>query len=616
MGKVKSIGWIDRRPSTGRKITLINETRRNAKNLEARLISSLPGQWSRGIRELALQGRHELPAGAFKYEVDANWLAKLSEFEAAHGDALRWNLCDAQICEKAKTLAREVTDFLTDFVTMRPDALPVVERMRRVAVICEIVGVPEPVALTDLGYVERAMSDVWWRRELRKKIARLVEHGAIKLGVVTRSAGAYASDGAVIRRKNQLARNAAMLAKAVMRNEAGQCFTLAELAKSATSNQAVRGDELMTRVRGCEEYALEHGHVGTFWALTTPSRFHPVLVGGKTAAAKPRKNPKYDGVSTPREAQLWLRTQWARARSELAREGIRCYGFRVAEPHHDGTPHWHAMLWFESELAMHQGLAIIGSWWMKDGGREAGAHEHRVNVKLIEGKGAAAYIAKYVAKNIGHYDVGQHLDTLDGLEAAVWAGDVQGWQRVDAWAATWGIRQFQSIGQPSVSVWREMRRVTKDQVDEAWQMGGDALPQKIHQAVHRHSEVRDGVVVKKDADIMACWRSFLSLMGGHCVKRADAALKLAKRVNDVVNVYSEAVVQKKVVGLVMASGQWLVSRRQSWVRVIESPVVSPASRAALAAPWSGFNNCTARLTGALRRVLLDPSNRWYGGVMT
>ena len=229
---------------------------------------------------------------------------------------------------------------------------------------------------------------------------------------------------------------------------------------------------------------------------------------------------------------------------------------------------------------------------MKDAGGEAGAHAHRINVKQIEAGGAAAYMAKYVAKNIGHYDVGQHLDTLNGLQAAVWAGDVEGWQRVDAWAATWGIRQFQAIGQPSVSVWREMRRVTRDQVDDARIMGGDSLPQKIWHTVHRQG------------DVMADWCRFMVHMGGVCLKRGAYALLPAKRINDVINIYGESIAQKKIVGLVVHSGQWLISRRQAWVRVIGAPVLSPDSRAALAAPWSGFNNCTARLTGKLRAALL------------
>jgi hypothetical protein len=562
-----------------------NESAREARFLETRLVRALPKQWQSGIEAMRIRRAEN---GHFLTNEQHAWFDKLKAFRDLHGDAYTWAMSDGEICRKAK----EIAAYVADFLTMWPEPLSEPEKLDAVLMVCRSIGVPEPVSITAAGAIERGLSDIWWRRCLRKKIARVVEHGAIKLGVVSRAGGGYASDDAVLRRQAQIKRNAEMLGKAVMRNEAGQCFTLAELAKSGTSNPALRGNELMTRIRGCEEYADANGHFGTFWALTTPSRFHAVTASGKTAMAKARPNKRYDGVSTPRDAQLWLRTQWARARSELAREGIEVYGFRVAEPHHDGTPHWHAMLWFKTELAMNQGMAVIAARWFADAGREGGAHEHRVNCKRIEAGGAAGYMAKYVAKNIGHYDVGSHLDTLNGLEAAVWAGDVQGWQRVDAWAATWGIRQFQAIGQPSVTVWREMRRVTVDQVNEARQMGGDSLPQKIWHSVHRQGE------------LMADWARYMVHMGGVCLRRADYSLQPAKRCNDVLNLYGETIKQKKIVGLVMASGQWLVSRRQSWARVVDAPVLSPADRAALAAPWSGFNNCTARLTGRLRAALL------------
>lgn len=588
---------------------LIDDAPWRSSLLENQLVQSLPEQWKKGIQAMRPGKMYHPAIGRFyTYRAAGAWLEKLREFSERHGDCFRWNMSDGDICKKSK----EISAYVADFVTMWPEPLTLAEKLDAVLMVCESVGVPAPVGITVEGAIERGMSDVWWRRCLRKKIARVVEHGSIKMGVVTRSIGAYASDDAVVRRRAQIKRNAEMLNKAVMRNEAGQCFTLASLAKVGTSNPAVRGNELMTRIRGCEEYADQHGHVGTFWALTTPSRFHAVIVGGKTSKARARPNPKYDGVSTPRDAQMWLRTQWARARSELAREGIEVYGFRVAEPHHDGTPHWHAMLWFKTELAMHQGMAIIGSWWMRDSGREPGAHDHRVNVKKIEAGGAAAYMAKYVAKNIGHYDVGDHLDTLDGLEAAVWAGDVEGWQRVDAWAATWGIRQFQSIGQPSVSVWREMRRVSVDQVQSAWQVGGDCIPSKIWHAVHKHGadfvetfgrvvDVSETVIRKA---LQADWARFMVHMGGVCLRRNEYALQPGKRETDAKNIYGESVVNKKIVGLVTRSGAWLISRRQAWARVVDVPVSSPIECAALAAPWSGFNNCTARLTGRLRAALM------------
>lgn len=45
-----------------------------------------------------------------------------------------------------------------------------------------------------------------------------------------------------------------------------------------------------------------------------------------------------------RPANAYLVKTWVRARSALNRKGITPCGFRISEPQHDGTPHWHVLL--------------------------------------------------------------------------------------------------------------------------------------------------------------------------------------------------------------------------------------------------------------------------------
>jgi len=597
-------------------------TRFKARTLAAGLKKSMPGQWGEHIEILALPD-----ASVPVWLKDSAWLERLETFKAQHGGALSWAMSDHDICDKARALAGWVQELLELKTTATSDTPQLsmggvdcseAVKLDKVRALCDIVGVEYPVAVTALGAINRALSDVWWRRVLRRTVARVVEHAAIKLGVVNRNDGGYCSDDAVKRRGAQIKRNAEMMAGTLMRNEAGQVFTLADLAKKSTANPEIRGGELMTRIRGCEEHADASGHVGYFFTLTAPSKFHAVRMEGKKPRQTPARNPKYDGVSTPRDAQMWLRTAWARTRAECAREGVGMYGFRVAEPHHDGCPHWHALLWFTSDSEARRAMASIGKHFLSDGGpvvavpgpggvmqfkagqgasHEQGSLKNRINIKRMVLGGAAGYAAKYVAKNIGHFDVGVHLD---GME--VDTRDVKGWQRVDAWAATWGIRQFQAVGQPSVTVWRELRRVTKDQVETA-RVQGDGVAWKAWGAVQRIG------------DVMADWRRYMVVQGGPCLKRCAYAIATALRVNpDHVNGYGEAVAQKKVVGLSLPSGRWLISRRQAWGRVCDESAVlqEPAERAALGAPWTGFNNCTARLGGNLRAALLGLKRGMHG----
>ena len=587
-------------------------TRFKARAVVASLKKSMPSEWGRAVEILAVS-----PEGVPVWLRAPEWLARVEAFKKLHGEALAWAIGDAEICDRA----RDYAQWVEQLIELKGEACCDAERVDKVCALCDVVGVDHPKALTAAGAVARVCSDVWWRRVLRKKVARVVEHGAIKLGIVNRRDGGYASAGAVRRRQEQIARNAAMLEKTLMRNEAGQVFTLAELAKSSVANPEIRGGELMVRIRGCEEFATEAGHVGYFLTLTCPSRFHAVTVRGKGARAVARVNPFYDGVSTPRDAQAWLRTRWARVRAQWAREGLNAYGFRVAEPHHDGCPHWHALLWFENEAAALSALSGLGAHWLGEGGavesfpcredvivfkagagseHERGSLKNRINIKRMIKGGAAGYVAKYVAKNIGHFDVGVHLD---GME--VDTREVKGWQRVDAWASTWGIRQFQAIGQPSVTVWREMRRVTKDQVEDA-RVGGDAVAWRVWGAVH------------KVGDMAADWKRYLIHQGGVCRARVGYAIKTALRIEPgSVNGYGEAYDKKKVIGCEVAkSGRVLVSRRQSWARVCEfddsAVLQSSEERAALGASWTGFNNCTARLGGMLRAAMMGLKSEGVG----
>lgn len=592
----------------------------------ARVIKCAPVGWQAAIRErfgaqhgpmvAAAQTVEEYLASPPDWAVAWDLLQSIAQFEDAYGAATLWNLQDYEICDMAKKLAAEA-DELDALCIGRGDGLDA--RVDSIRMLVRCVGITEDKPIAGLPAILRAQDAAWWRKRLRKHVARVVEAGSVGLGRVHKGLGGYVSADGLQRRQAQLKRNAEALGRTLYRNEAGQVFTLRELAELGTANPIIRGGELMTRIRGAEEYADSHGHVGLFVTLTLPSRFHPVKLG---SGGRPFPNKKYCGA-TPRDGQLWLRNMWQKTRAALARKGVRMYGLRVAEPHHDGTPHWHALLWAETESDARAIEATVRKYWLSDDGDERGAQENRVNIKRMVKGGAAGYVAKYIAKSVGHLALAEHQDMVNGQQIAMDFGktdarDVkepgQGHRRVDAWAATWGIRQFQTIGMPSVTVWRELRRVTGDQL-ELFQQEGDRETLRAYQACHRRGEVR------------ADWRLFMEAMGGHALPRCRWHLRTAHRTPEdgQVNKYGEPVKVGRIVGLQpqrgRMCGRWLVSRRIAWAPVLgESThaahaggVVGAAdqaqgdgtatARAALPRAWTGFNNCTARITHNLSRGL-------------
>ncbi|ROW48864.1 replication protein, partial [Cronobacter malonaticus] len=72
-----------------------------------------------------------------------------------------------------------------------------------------------------------------------------------------------------------------------------------------------------------------------------PSKFHATTKAGY-------RNSRWNGAS-PADTQRYLTGLWARIRAKLHRDDIRIFGIRVAEPHHDATPHWHMLMFMLPE---------------------------------------------------------------------------------------------------------------------------------------------------------------------------------------------------------------------------------------------------------------------------
>jgi hypothetical protein len=387
--------------------------------------------------------------------------------------------------------------------------------------------------------IKRTTCPLWWRRQLRREAVRTRETQAMHAGEVSaRTRQPYVTNDTLRRYAQADQRNRAMLEATELESAEGETINLLQAVEASTANKAIRRGELMTRIRGAEEWAEARGMVGIFTTNTCPSRFHAQQM-------KAGKNPKHDG-STPRDAQGWLCQTWARARAALHRKGVRFFGYRVAEPHHDGCPHWHMLLWCEP-AQVDKLRETMRAYWLHDDGDEQGAQAHRFKAKALDKGGAVSYVAKYISKGIddaGAVGAEGHTDERGGEQADMFDGTAT---RVQRWAAAWGIRQFQAIGQPPVTVWRELRRVSDLSVQ-----GASPTVKAAHAAVSKTSGRR------------ACWRTYMEAQGGamqgreHRVRVIDDGEPREGRYG--------TEYRPRPVGVfdVQRPGEWVLSDRKEW----------------------------------------------------
>ncbi|WP_456297292.1 replication endonuclease [Vibrio sp. AK197] len=350
--------------------------------------------------------------------------------------------------------------------------IPEVDGYEQLAQFVEEFGIKAPRkykkqnALSALNDISRMLSDKWWLDRLVKSRKIMREHLAIAMGQVSSKASPYASWDCVREHQDQQKRNWDYIKqRELFDEETGEQADLAEMVLKSVSNPAIRRHELMVRCRGCEDIGNELGLQGLFLTLTTPSKYHNSYKKGGFI-------DHWNGAS-PRDAQLYLNKVWQRIRAKLGRDGIRWFGVRVAEPHHDGTPHWHLLIWVKPEEVIRVRDTFISYATLEDRhelhpelekekkkpfrkGAYVGPMDYRprCDFGLIDPeKGTATgYIAKYISKNIDGFAMDDDVSDETGKSVKDMA------KNVSAWKSRWRIRQFQFFGGAPVTTYRELRR--------------------------------------------------------------------------------------------------------------------------------------------------------------
>ena len=556
--------------------------------LDARTICDGIGSPKFQAQRLAIYSRHlsiaqDLARGfknihdKYGYDRAKVWLFSIEKRLKLSDSGLFLDSSDSEIRDKADILARIAANRVMSAARHygRENLNAIIVEMTE---FCASNGVTFPVDVCNfkvdqlITTLSKIQQPSWWRRQLKTECYRGFEHLNRGLGLVHKKRGAYVSDWSLKRQINRKARNVECLLSMEAVNELGYSASIHELSKTGPANPVNRVNEQIVKSKGHEQIALDLGLACAFITLTCPSAYHARHSDG-------RENAKYNG-STPREAQEYLVNQWAKIRATWAKQGIKAFGTRVAEPHHDGTPHWHMVLYFVPSQ-VHAAKQVFRRFALQHDPLEKGAKKYRYDWKSLnlqdETQSVTGYLLKYLLKNVNAPEITQDFEDYETGETVTVSGS-----RVEAWASIWGIRQFQTQGSASVTVWRELRRLA------------NAKGEQIDMSLLDILNAAD----KGD------WAEFVRLMGGPTVKRSQALLRpLFSNDNHfgpqspALNETEHGETYRKIVGIIMRQGAAYLTRLHKWTIQKKASEASKKSsfdldlRGAAAPPWSCVNNC-------------------------
>jgi hypothetical protein len=201
--------------------------------------------------------------------------------------------------------------------------------------------------------------------------------------------------------------------------------------------------EILATAKGLGDLADAAGMTPWLITVTVPEHMHPTTTAGMAGRVR-RANQAWD-QSTPRDVMRWLTNRWQRLRSALNRRSIQTYWLRATEPHKDGTPHYHLVMWAEDQHWPE--IRRLFRHYFEAGAAASQARQKRgVQVERVMGgtAGAVAYATSYIAKG---------TDGISGEEGEA--------ERMRAWRRTWNVRAFE-FSERKATLWRMLRATDLD----------------------------------------------------------------------------------------------------------------------------------------------------------
>ncbi len=255
---------------------------------------------------------------------------------------------------------------------------------------------------------------------------------------------------------------------------------------------------------------------------------------------------------------------------------LRWYGVRVAEPHHDGTVHWH-LLCFMRKKDRRSITALLRKFAIREDREELGNNTGpRFKSELINPRKGTptSYIAKYISKNIDGRGLAKEISKETGRSLRDSA------EHVTAWASLHRVQQFRFFGIPGRQAYRELCLL-------AGQAARAQSDKKACAPVLENARL-DAVLAAADA---GCFATYIMKQGGVLIPREHHLVRTAYELNEEPSAYGDHGIRIYGIWSPIAEGK-ICTHAVKWKMVRKAVDVQEATADQGArAPWTRGNNC-------------------------
>lgn len=435
------------------------------------------------------------------------------------------------------------------------------------------------------GSLARMLCADWWYRKLWQMRCEWREEQLRAVCLVNKKASPYVSYEAVIHKREQRRKSLEFFRSHELVNAEGDTLDMEEVVNASSSNPAHRRNEMMACVKGLELIAEMRGECAVFYTITCPSRFHATLNNG-------RPNPKWTSA-TVRQSSDYLVNMFAAFRKAMHKAGLRWYGVRVAEPHHDGTVHWH-LLCFMRKKDRKSITALLRKFAIREDREELGTNTGpRFKSELINPRKGTptSYIAKYISKNIDGRGLAQEISKETGRSLRDNA------ENVNAWASLHRVQQFRFFGIPGRQAYRELRLLAGQAKRDLPPLkpipGKPELTPEILAALANARPVignprLDAVLAAADA---GCFATYIMAQGGVLVPRKHHLVRTAYELKDEPSTYGDHGIRIYGVWSPIIEGR-ICTHVVKWKMVRKAVDLQEATAdQGACATWTRGNNC-------------------------